>query len=63
MNDYLVDQIQQINRAKTFADIRRIEDRASRTAQATPEVRRGRAWLFRGLGRRSRTVALCDAAS
>ena len=63
MNDYLVDQIQQINRAKTFADIRRIEDRASRTAQATPEVRRGRAWLFRGLGRRSRAVALCDAAS
>jgi hypothetical protein len=63
MNDYLVGQIQQINRAKTFADIRRIEDRASRMAQATPKVRRGSAWLLRGLGRRSRAVASCDTAS
>lgn len=63
MNDYLVGQIQQINRAKTFADIRRIEDRASTMAQATPEVRRGSAWLLRGLGRRSRAVASCDTAS
>ena len=63
MNDYLVSQIQQIDRAKTFADIRRIEDRASRMAQATPEVRRGSAWLLRVLGRRPRAVASCDTAS
>jgi hypothetical protein len=49
MNDYLVSQIQQIDRAKTFADIRRIEDRASRMVRATPEVRRGSAWLLRAL--------------
>ena len=63
MNDYLVGQIQQINRAKTFADIRRIEDRASSMTEATPEVRRGSAWLLRRLGRRSRAVASCHAAS
>jgi hypothetical protein len=47
MNDYLICQIQQIDRAKTFADIRRIEDRATRMARATPEVRRGSAWLLK----------------
>jgi hypothetical protein len=57
MSDYPAWQIQQIDRAKTFADIRRIEDRASRTAQATPEVRRGSAWLLRVLGRRPRAAA------
>jgi hypothetical protein len=50
MNEYLACQIQQIDRAKTFADIRRIEDRASRMAQATPKVRRGSAWLLRSWG-------------
>jgi hypothetical protein len=63
MNDYLVSQIQQIDRAKTFADIRRIEDQVSRMAQTTPEVRRGSAWLSRVLGRRPRAVASCDTAS
>jgi hypothetical protein len=61
MNDYLACQIMQIDRAKTFADIRRIEDRASRIGQATPEVRRGSAWLLRVLGRRPRAVAVADA--
>ena len=63
MNEYLVRQIQQIDRAKTFADIRRIEDRASRTAQAAPEARRGSAWLLRVLGRRPRAAASCCTAS
>lgn len=57
MNDYLACQVQQMDRAKTFADIRRIEDRASRMAQAAPEARRGGAWLLRVLGRRPRAVA------
>jgi hypothetical protein len=62
MNDYLAWQVQQIDRAKTFADIRRIEDRASRMAQAAPEARRS-AWLLRLLGRRSRAAASCCTAS
>jgi hypothetical protein len=57
MNDYPACQVQQIDRAKTFADIRRIEDRASRMARATPKARRGSAWLLRALGRRPRAVA------
>jgi hypothetical protein len=56
MNDYLAFQIQQIDRAKTFADIRRIEDRASTMTQATPKARRGSAWLLTALGRRPRAV-------
>ena len=63
MNDYLAWQIQQIDRAKTFADIRRIEDRASSMVQATPEVRRGSAWLLRVLGRRPRAAAPSCTAS
>jgi hypothetical protein len=62
MNDYLAWQVQQINRAKTFADIRRIEDRASRMAPTTPEARRGRAWLLKVLGR-PRAVASCSTAT
>jgi hypothetical protein len=57
MNEYLACQIQQIDRAKTFADIRRIEDRASRVPHATPEARPGSAWLLRVLGRRPGAVA------
>jgi hypothetical protein len=63
MNDYLAWQLQQIDRAKTFADIRRIEDRASRVAQATPQARRSSAWLLRTLGRRPRAAASCCATS
>lgn len=63
MNDYLAWQLQQIDRAKTFADIRRIEDRASRRVQAPPEVRRGSAWLLKVLGRRPRVATSCCTAS
>jgi hypothetical protein len=63
MNDYLACQVQQIDRATTFADIRRIEDRVSRMAQAAPEARRGTAWLLRALGRRPRPAASCHTAS
>ena len=60
MNAYLVHQTQQMERAKTFADIRRIEERVSRIAQAKPEVRRRAIWPFGA--RRRRAVELCDAA-
>jgi hypothetical protein len=63
MNDYLACQLQQIDRATTFADIRRIEDRASRMVQATPPARRGSAWLLRVLGRRPRVAASCSTTS
>ena len=61
MTAYLVDQTQQMERAKTFAEIRRIEERVSRTAQ----VRRRRAvWPFGALAaRRRRTVVPCDVAA
>jgi len=63
MNDYLACQVQQINRAKTFADIRRIEDRASRMAQADSQAQRRSAWLRRTLGRRPRAAASGRTAS
>ena len=63
MNAYLVGQIQQMERAKTFAEIRRIEERVDRMAQARPEVRRWSVWPFGALAaRRRRAVAPCDAA-
>jgi len=63
MNAYLADQTQQMERARTFAEIRRIEERVSRMAQAKPEVRRRAAWPFGALAaRRRRAVAPCDAA-
>ena len=61
MNAYLVCQTQQMERAKTFAEIRRIEARISRIAK--PEVRRRAVWPFGALAaRRRRAVDLCDAA-
>lgn len=60
MNAYLAHQTQQMERAKTFAEIRRIEERVSRIAQAKPEVRRRAIWPFGA--RRRRAVELCDAA-
>ena len=63
MNAYLVDQTQQMGRAKTFAEIRRIDERVSRMAQAKPEMRRRAAWPFGALAaRRRRAVVPCDAA-
>ena len=60
MNAYLAYQTQQMERATTFAEIRRIEERVSRIAQAKPEVRRRAIWPFGA--RRRRAVELCDAA-
>ena len=63
MNAYLVYQTQQMERARTFAEIRRIEERVSRVAQATPEVRRRAPWPFGALAARRRRAAVpCDAA-
>jgi hypothetical protein len=63
MNAYLAYQAQQMERAKTFAEIRRIEERVSRMAQAKPELRHRAVWPFGALAaRRRRTVVPCDAA-
>ena len=63
MNAYLADQTQQMERAKTFAEIRRIEERVSRMAQAKPEVRHRAIWPFGARAARRRSaVAPCDAA-
>ena len=63
MNAYSDYQAQQMERAKTFAEIRRIEERLSRMAQAKPEVRRRAVWPFGALAaRRRHAVVPCDAA-
>ena len=63
MNAYLASQTQQMERAKTFAEIRRIEERVSWMAQAESEVRRRAVWPFGVLAaRRRRAVEPCDAA-
>jgi hypothetical protein len=63
MNAYLVYQAQQMERARTFAEIRRIEERVSTMAQAMPGVRRRAVWPFGALAaRRRRAVGPCDAA-
>jgi hypothetical protein len=46
MDAYLDHQAQQIDRARTFADIRRIEARVSKTAQARPGARWRAGWPF-----------------
>ena len=64
MNAYLVHQARQMERAKTFAEIRRIEERVSRMAQARPEGRRRAVWPFGALAaRRRRAVVPDDAAA
>jgi hypothetical protein len=61
MNAYPDHQLQQIERARTFAEIRRIEERVSRMAPARPEVRRKAAWPFSALAARRRRAAVpCD---
>jgi hypothetical protein len=62
MNAYLVCQARQMDQAKTFAEIRRIEERASRMAQAKPEARRRAVWPFGALAARRRAVVPHDAA-
>jgi hypothetical protein len=54
MDAYLVHQTQQIDRARTFAEIRRIEERVTRMAKARPEARRRTAWPFAALAARRR---------
>jgi hypothetical protein len=62
MNAYLVSQAQQMERARTFAEIRRIEDRISRMAQARPQRRA--VWPFGALAARRRSTAVpCDDAA
>jgi len=64
MNAYLVYQTQQMDRAGTFAEIRRIEERVSRFAPAGPEVRRRMVWPFSALvAHRRGAVVPCDAAA
>lgn len=61
MDDYLDRQAQQIDRARTFAEIRRIEERAAEMPRARPEARRRAAWPFGALGaRRGRATVPCD---
>jgi hypothetical protein len=63
MNAYLAYQTQQMERATTFAEIRRIEERVSTMAQARPAVRHRAVWPFGALAaRRRRAVVPCDAA-
>jgi len=49
MDAYPDHQTQQIDRARTFADIRRIEARVSKMAQARPRARWRAAWPFGAL--------------
>ena len=61
MNDYLDRQAHQVDRARTFAEIRRIEERAAEMTRARPEARRRAAWPFGALGaRRRRATVSCD---
>ena len=57
MNAYLADQAGQMDRATTFAEIRRIEERVSRMARAKPEARRRAVWPFGALAARRRRAA------
>jgi hypothetical protein len=54
MDDYLDRQAQQIDRARTFAEIRRIEERVSKMAPARHEARRRAAWPLGFLAARRR---------
>lgn len=61
MGDYLDHRAQQLDRARTFAEIRRIEERVSTMARARPEARRRAAWPFGVLAARRRRAAVpCD---
>ena len=52
MDAYLDHQAQQMGRARTFAEIRRIEERVSTMARARPGARRRAPWPFRALASR-----------
>ena len=56
MNPYLASQVQQMERARTFAEIRRIEERISTMARARPQGRRRVVWPFGALAARRRSL-------
>lgn len=56
MNAYLVSQAQQMERARTFAEIRRIEERVSAMAKARPQGRHRAVWPFGALAARRRSL-------
>ncbi|HMI22875.1 MAG TPA: hypothetical protein VK594_00175 [Streptosporangiaceae bacterium] len=58
MNAYLASQAQQMERARTFAEIRRIEERVSRMAQARPQGQRRAVWPFGALAARRRSTVV-----
>ena len=55
MNAYLVSQAQEMERARTFAEIRRIEERVSTMARARSKGRRRAVWPFGALAARRRS--------
>ena len=57
MNAYLVSQAQEMERARTFAEIRRIEERVSTMARARArsQGRRRAVWPFGALAARRRS--------
>jgi hypothetical protein len=58
MDAYPDRQAQQIDQARTFAEIRQIEERAGKVARPRPDPRRRAAWPFGVLtARRRRAVA------
>jgi hypothetical protein len=56
MNAYLVSQAQLMERARTFAEIRRIEERVSAMARARPQGGRRAVWPFGALAARRRSL-------
>ena len=56
MNAYLVSQAQQMERARTFAEIRRIEERVSAMAKARSHGRRRAVWPFGALAARRQSL-------
>jgi len=64
MDAYPDRQARQIDQARTFAEIRRMEERATKTAPAGPDARRRTAWPFAALAaRRRRAIAPCDTVA
>jgi hypothetical protein len=63
MSGYLVRQARQMQRAGTFAEIRRIDERVSRMARARPAARRRAAWPPAALAARRRRAGAPDDAA
>lgn len=58
MDAYLDHQAQQVNQARTFAEIRQLEERAHKVARARRQARQGAAWPFGALAARRRPGAV-----